>query len=79
MGRCFGIIEQGCDHRRTPYPGDTMKMVKKIVLWTVAAFIVYAIIVSPGQAANMFQGAWNLIVEATKNVAAFFNAILTHN
>jgi len=56
-----------------------MKMVKKIVLWTVAAFIVYAIIVSPGQAANMFQGAWNLIVEATKNVAAFFNAILTHN
>jgi hypothetical protein len=56
-----------------------MKTIKKIVLWTVAAFIVYAIIVSPGQAANMFQGAWSLIVEATKSIAAFFNAILTRN
>jgi flagellar motor component MotA len=56
-----------------------MKMVKKIVLWTVVAFIVYAIIASPGQAANMFQNAWNLIVEAAKNIAAFFNAILSHN
>jgi hypothetical protein len=56
-----------------------MKMVKKIVLWTVLAFIVYAIIVSPSQAANIFQSAWNVIVLASKSIAAFFNQILTHN
>jgi hypothetical protein len=75
----FGIIRGSCDHRRTPYPGDIMKMVKKILLWTVVAFIVYTIIVSPSQAAHIFQGAWNLVVLAAKNIAAFFNNILTHN
>jgi hypothetical protein len=56
-----------------------MKHVKKIVLWTVVAFLVYAIITSPSQAANIFQSAWNLIVQASKSIAAFFNDILTHN
>lgn len=55
-----------------------MKAVKKIMLWTVLAFVVYAIITSPSQAAHIVQGAWNIIVQATKNLAAFFNAILSH-
>jgi flagellar motor component MotA len=55
-----------------------MKMVKKIVLWTVVAFIVYAIIVSPNQAASLVQDASNVIVLATKSIASFFNQILTH-
>jgi len=75
----FGIIKKSCDHCRTPYPGDTMKTVKKIVLWTVVAFFIYAIITSPTQAANIVQGAWNIIVQGTKNLAAFFNDILSHN
>lgn len=56
-----------------------MKHVKKIVLWTVVAFLIYAIIVSPGQAASIFQGAWNLIVQAAHGIATFFNAILNRN
>lgn len=56
-----------------------MKTVKKIVLWTVGAFFIYAVITSPSQAANIVQGAWNIIVQGTKNLAAFFNDILSHN
>jgi len=56
-----------------------MKTVKKIVLWTVVAFFIYAIITSPTQAANIVQGAWNILVQATKSLAAFFNDILSHN
>jgi hypothetical protein len=79
MQRYFGIIEGICVHRRTPYRGDIMKMVKKILLWTVVAFLVYAIIESPTQAANIFQSGWNVIVLATRHIAAFFNEILSHN
>jgi hypothetical protein len=56
-----------------------MKHVKKIVLWTVVAFFIYAVITSPTQAANIVQGAWSIVVLASKNIAAFFNNILTRN
>jgi len=56
-----------------------MKHVKKIVLWSVVAFFVYAVITSPSQAANIVQGAWDLIVLAFKSIGNFFNQILNHN
>jgi hypothetical protein len=67
------------DHRGTPAGGDHVKYVKKIVLWTVVAFVIYAIITSPGQAANMFQSAWDLIVLAFQNIGNFFKALLNRN
>ncbi|HZY00457.1 MAG TPA: hypothetical protein VFE92_13355 [Dermatophilaceae bacterium] len=56
-----------------------MKHVKKIVLWTVVAFFIYAVITSPTQAANIVQGAWNIIVHGVSSIAAFFNSILNRN
>jgi hypothetical protein len=56
-----------------------MKTVKKIILWTLVAFFVYAVITSPSQAANIVQGAWNIIVQAVSSIASFFNAILNRN
>lgn len=56
-----------------------MKHVKKIVLWTLVVFFVYAVITSPSQAANIVQNAWVIILQAFQNIAAFFNDILTNN
>jgi hypothetical protein len=56
-----------------------MKHVKKIVLWTVVAFFIYAVIKSPSQAANIVQGAWNIIVHGVSSIGTFFNAILNRN
>jgi hypothetical protein len=56
-----------------------MKMVKKVVLWSLVIFFIYAIVVAPGQAANIVQSAWNLVVLAFKSIANFFNAILQRN
>jgi hypothetical protein len=56
-----------------------MKTVKKIVLWTVGAFFIYAVITSPSQAANIVQGAWSIILHAFASIGAFFNDILNRN
>jgi len=56
-----------------------MKHVKKIVLWSLVIFFIYAIIKSPTQAADMVQNLWNLIVQAFTSIASFFNAILKRN
>jgi hypothetical protein len=77
--RSLGSITKSCDHRRTPHQGDIMKHVKKIVLWTLVAFFIYAVITSPNQAANIVQGAWNIIVHGVSSIAAFFNNILNRN
>jgi preprotein translocase subunit SecY len=54
-----------------------MKMVKKILLWTFVAFVIYAVIKYPGLAATVVQNIWNFIVQLFKSVGNFFNSILT--
>jgi len=56
-----------------------MKHVKKIVLWSVVAFFIYAIIQSPSQAAHIVQNVWDIVVQAFKAIGSFFNTILNHN
>jgi hypothetical protein len=56
-----------------------MKHVKKIVLWTLVAFFIYAVITSPGQAADIVQNAWDLLLQGFKNIGSFFNSILNRN
>jgi hypothetical protein len=56
-----------------------MKHVKKILLWTLVVFFIYAVIQSPGQAANMVQNLWDLIVLAFQNIGNFFDALLNRN
>jgi hypothetical protein len=56
-----------------------MKFVKKLLLWTVVAFFLYAVFRYPDQAANIVQGAWDLIVSAAQSIGDFFNNLLTRN
>ena len=39
-----------------------MTRVKKIVLWTLVAFAVYAIFTSPDQAADIVRTSWGILV-----------------
>jgi len=54
-----------------------MKMVKKILLWTLVAFLIYAVFKYPSQAANTVQSIWDFLVQLFKSILDFFNSILT--
>jgi hypothetical protein len=53
-----------------------MPPIKKIVLWLVVIFLIYAIVTSPQNAADIFASAWDIVVNGVKNVAAFFDSLL---
>ena len=56
-----------------------MKHVKKIVLWSLLVFFVYAIVTQPDKAANIIQALWDLIVKAFQAIGSFFDSILKRN
>jgi hypothetical protein len=59
-------------------PGVTdMPPIKKIVLWLLVIFLLYAIFVSPNEAASLVGTVWDIIVNGVKNVAKFFDALLS--
>jgi hypothetical protein len=72
------MVEGSCDHRRKPYQGDEVQRVKKIVLWTVLAFFVYAIVKSPSQAADILRTLWDIVVQGVKSIGSFFDALLSN-
>jgi hypothetical protein len=53
-----------------------VKHARKLVLWTLLAFFIYAIVTSPSQAASLVHTTWNIIVEGVKGIGGFFNAVL---
>ena len=54
----------------------SMPPIKKIVLWLVVIFLLYAIFTAPTEAANMFQAAWDFTVNVVSNIAEFFNSLI---
>jgi len=54
-----------------------MKMVKKILLWTLVAFVIYAIFRYPSLAADAFSNVWNFFVGLFDSLIRFFNGVLT--
>jgi hypothetical protein len=56
-----------------------MKQVKKILLWFLVAFFLYALVTQPDKAAAIIQNIWDLIVQAFQAIGSFFNSILNHN
>jgi hypothetical protein len=54
-----------------------MKMVKKILLFTLVAFLIYAVVKYPTLAADFVQNVWNFLVQLFKSLFSFFNSILT--
>ena len=53
-----------------------MQRVKKIVLWSLLVFFVYAIVKSPSQAADILRTSWDIIVQGVKSIGSFFDALL---
>ena len=52
-----------------------MPPIKKIVLWLVVIFLLYAIITSPNDAASIFSSAWDVVSNGVRNIAAFFDRL----
>lgn len=53
-----------------------MPPIKKIVLWLLVIFALYAILVSPDEAASLVGTIWEILVNGIKNVGRFFDALI---
>ena len=53
-----------------------MPPIKKIVLWLIVIFLLYAIFTNPRDAADIVGRAWDLTAKAISNLARFFDALL---
>lgn len=53
-----------------------MPPVKKIVMWLVVVFLLYAILTSPAEAASIFGSAWDVISNGVRNIATFFDTLI---
>ncbi|WP_291522432.1 hypothetical protein [Branchiibius sp. NY16-3462-2] len=49
---------------------------KKLLVLLVVAFVIYAIVQSPQQAADIVHTVWNMIVSGFRGIADFFNKVL---
>ena len=50
-------------------------MVKVVVVGLVAAFVLFYIMTSPDQAADIAHNVWNLAVDVAHGVGNFFNKL----
>ena len=50
--------------------------VKKILLWLIFGFLIYAIITSPDRAADIVRDVWDIIAQGFINIFQFFNSLL---
>ncbi len=53
-----------------------MPPVKKIVVWLLVVFLLYAILTSPDSAASIFGSAWDVIANGVTNIGRFFDSLL---
>ncbi len=51
--------------------------IKKIVLWLLTIFLLYAILTSPDAAANIVGSSWDLVYNGVKNIGIFFDSMLS--
>ncbi len=54
-----------------------MPPIKKIVLWLVVIFLLYAILTSPAEAADIFGSAWDVVRNGVTNIADFFDNLIS--
>lgn len=51
--------------------------IKKIVLWLVTIFLLYAILTSPTDAADMVGTAWEILANGVQNIRRFFDSLIS--
>ena len=49
---------------------------KKVILFLVLAFFIYAIFTSPDQAAGIITSIWNILVQGFYALLEFFDSLL---
>lgn len=54
-----------------------MPRARKVVLWIVVAFLIYAIFRSPDQAADIVRSAFDGILSGLAAIGEFFDALLS--
>lgn len=52
-------------------------MIKKILIWTLFGFLVYAIITSPDRAADIVQAVVDIILSGFSNIGRFFSELVS--
>ncbi len=50
--------------------------IKKIVLWLVTIFLLYAILTSPTDAADMVDTGWGILANGVENIGRFFDSLI---
>lgn len=53
-----------------------MGKAKKVILWIVVAFFVYAIFTSPDKAAGIIGNIWGVLVDGFNAILQFFDSLL---
>ena len=53
-----------------------MPPIKKIVLWLIVLFLLYAILTNPNDAAEIVGSVWDILRKASRNIFRFFDALL---
>lgn len=53
-----------------------MPTIKKLLLWLLAAFLIYAIITNPDRAADIVRSAWEIIFQGVVNIGRFFHQLI---
>jgi hypothetical protein len=53
-----------------------MPRVKKILLWVLVAFAIYAIFTSPDRSALIVKSSGTILADGAKSVGHFFDALL---
>lgn len=55
----------------------SMPPVKKIVVWLLVIFMLYAIFTNPTEAADLVAQLWNLLEKAVKSIFQFFDRLIS--
>ncbi len=54
-----------------------MSRVRKILGWVLLAYLVYAIIKSPVQAADVVKTSFQILAEGVRSIFAFFDSLIS--
>ena len=50
--------------------------IKRITIWVLFAFVLYAIFTSPDKSADIVRNLWDLLASGVENMGDFFKAII---
>lgn len=53
-----------------------MKLLKRVLLLLLVAFIIYAIFTSPAKSGDILHSAWQILAQAFRSLGNFFDSIL---